>query len=145
LPDRRRQLERNLGIKAEAESLVAELRVRSHDNHRTTGGAVKITRAQSGQKLQRSGMVQIANSRVPNPHSHRLSTACVGWLRDQKRRKPTTMVPAASAIQPLKLHSLLSDACDVEIKLTVADDDCAPCGSLSALEQSRQDAHSDPI
>jgi hypothetical protein len=92
LVGRVRQLEGNLGIKANAEraeSLVADLRVGPPDDHRPTGGAVEFTRAQSGQKLQRRGVVQIANGLVPDPHCYRIRAACGGRLRDQQCR--TTM------------------------------------------------------
>jgi hypothetical protein len=52
----------------DAESLVAELRVRSHEDHIPTGGALKFTRPEGGQKLKRYGMVQIADDRVPDLH-----------------------------------------------------------------------------
>ena len=70
-------------------------------------------------------MVQITNCRVRDAHSHRVAAACVGRLWNQERRE-SMRVTRATAVQSLKLHPLLSGACDVEIKLTVADYDCAP-------------------
>jgi hypothetical protein len=137
LVGRVRQLERNLGIKANAENLVVELRVRPRDDHCPTGGAVKFTRAQSGQKLQRCGTVQITNGRLPDPHSYRITAACVGWLRDQPRRTPIGVFGSATAAQPLNLDSLLSGARGVEFKLTIADYDCAACRPRSAYARKQ--------
>jgi hypothetical protein len=146
LVGRVRQLERNLGIKANAKKLVAELRVRPRDDHCPTGGAVKFTSAQSGQKLQRRGVVQIANGLVPDPHCYRITAACGGRLRDQQCRTPMGVL-GATAAQPLKLKPLLSGARNVEVKLTIANNDCAACWlpSAYARKQPPQKAHSDAL
>ena len=81
-------------------------RSRRSEDHRPTGGSLKFTRAQSGQKLQRSGAVQIAHGLIPDPHSYRIRAAGVGWLRDQQRRTPMGVL-GETAVQLLKLDPLL--------------------------------------
>jgi hypothetical protein len=106
------------------------LRVRLPDDHGPTRSAVKFTCAQDGQKHQRCGVLQIANGRVPDPHRYRIRAARIGWLRDQQRRTPMGL--GATAAQPLKLKPLLSGARNVEVKLTIANNDCAACRFPSA-------------
>jgi hypothetical protein len=146
LVGRVRQFERNVGIKPNAESLVAELRVWSPDDHGSTGCPLKFIRPQSGQKLQRRGVVQIANGRVPDPHCYRITAARVEWLRDQQRRVPMGVL-VATAAQPLKLKPLLSGARNVEVKLTIANNDCAACWLPSAYgrKQLLQNTHTRPF
>jgi hypothetical protein len=131
-----RQFERNLGIKADTESLIAKLRVRPHDDYCPACGAIKFTSSQSRQKLYRCRVVQIPNRRFPYAHNYRITTARICGLRDQQCRKAMgAFGVTATTAQPLKLYPLTSGARDVELKLTVADDDCAARWLLSARKQ----------
>jgi hypothetical protein len=141
-----RQLERNAGIKPNAKSLVAVLRVRPPDNYGSAGGAPIFTRPQSGQKLHRCGMMQIANGCVSDPHSYRVRAACVVWLRDQQCRTPIRVL-GATAAQALKLKPLLGGARNITVKLTIANNDCA-AGWLPAAYARKQllhDTHTRPL
>jgi hypothetical protein len=139
---RHHQLEWNHSIKAQAEGLFAELRVRSSNDRRRASGALEFIRAKSGHKLHRCCMVQISNGRFSYTHDHRIPAAGAGWLRDQEHGEPAGALGSAIA-QPLKLAALLRVAGDVHLKLTVADGDGAArrCGLPSSGKRPRQSAH----